>query len=66
MAVGQLEKRDISPRCAVWSEPSVVESAEYEFAQTEEFLKIAEEISGRKYVWGRYVSYPCSWFYSVV
>lgn len=54
MAVGKLEKKDISHRCAVWSEPSVVEAAAYEFAQTEDFLKIAEEISGKKYVWGRY------------
>lgn len=54
MAVGQLEKRDISDRCAVWSEPSVVDAARYEFAQTEEFLKIAEDISGKPYVWGRY------------
>ena len=54
MAVGDLAKKDISDRCAVWSEPSVVEAAAYEFAQTEEFLKIAEEISGKPYVWGRY------------
>ena len=54
MAVGKLVRKDISHRCAVWSEPSVVEQAAYEFAQTEDFLKIAEEISGKKYVWGRY------------
>ena len=54
MAVGKLAKKDISHRCAVWSEPSVVDQAAYEFAQTEDFLKIAEEISGKKYVWGRY------------
>jgi len=35
MAVGELAKKDISDRCAVWSEPSVVEAAAYEFAQTE-------------------------------
>lgn len=54
IAVGELAKQDISPRCAVWSEPSLVEAAAYEFAETEEFLKIAEEISGKEYVWGRY------------
>jgi leukotriene-A4 hydrolase len=54
LAVGQLEKRDLSPRCAVWSEPSVVEAAAYEFAQTEEFLTMAEDLAGTPYVWGRY------------
>lgn len=54
MAVGELAKKDISDRCAVWSEPSVVEAAAFEFAQTEEFLKIAEQIAGYDYVWGRY------------
>lgn len=54
MAVGKLAKRDISERCAVWSEPSVVDQAAFEFAQTEDFLQAAEAISGKKYVWGRY------------
>ena len=54
MAVGNLAKKDISHRCAVWCEPSVVEAAAFEFEQTEDFLKIAEEISGKEYVWGRY------------
>ncbi len=54
IAVGQLDKKDISPRCAIWSEPSLVEGAAHEFAETEQFLKIAEEISGKSYVWGRY------------
>ncbi len=54
LAVGDLVKRDISDRCAVWSEPSVVESAAYEFSETEEFLSTAEAIAGKEYVWGRY------------
>jgi len=54
IAVGDLAKRDISTRCAVWSEPSLIEASEYEFAETEQFLKTAEDISGMKYVWGRY------------
>ena len=54
MAVGKLEKKDISHRCAVWAEPSVVEAAAYEFAQTEDFLTMAEDLAGKKYVWGRY------------
>ena len=54
LAVGELSKRDISKRCAVWSEPSVVESAAFEFSETEEFLTAAEAITGLDYVWGRY------------
>jgi leukotriene-A4 hydrolase len=54
MAVGQLSKRDISKRCAIWSEPSVVEAAAFEFSETEEFLCAAEAITGKDYVWGRY------------
>ena len=54
LAVGELSKRDISKRCAIWSEPSVVESAAYEFSETEEFLSTAEAITGRDYAWGRY------------
>jgi leukotriene-A4 hydrolase len=54
MAVGDLERRDISDRCAVWSEPGLADAALYEFGQTEDFLKIAEELAGKPYVWGRY------------
>jgi leukotriene-A4 hydrolase len=54
MAVGDIVKVDVSHRCAIWSEPSIVESAAYEFAQTEEFLRDAEQLAGMDYVWGRY------------
>jgi leukotriene-A4 hydrolase len=54
LAVGDLAKKDISKRCAIWSEPSVVEAAADEFAETEDFLSAAEAISGKEYVWGRY------------
>uniref|UniRef100_A0A8R1HMI0 Leuk-A4-hydro_C domain-containing protein n=1 Tax=Caenorhabditis japonica TaxID=281687 RepID=A0A8R1HMI0_CAEJA len=53
IVVGCLEKRDISERCAVWAEPSVVDKAHWEFAETEDILASAEEIAG-KYIWGRY------------
>lgn len=49
MAVGDLAKVDISKRCAVWSEPSMVDKAAYEFDQTEDFLKIAEDLAGMPY-----------------
>ena len=54
VAVGELVKRDISDRCAIWSEPSVIDAAAHEFAETEIFLKTAEDIAGMKYVWKRY------------
>lgn len=53
LAVGDLARRELSPRCAVYSEPSVVESAANEFVDTPKFLAAAEDIAG-PYVWGRY------------
>uniref|UniRef100_A0A914UHH6 Peptidase M1 leukotriene A4 hydrolase/aminopeptidase C-terminal domain-containing protein n=1 Tax=Plectus sambesii TaxID=2011161 RepID=A0A914UHH6_9BILA len=53
MVAGRLDKRDLSDRCAVWAEYSVVDKAAYEFAETEQMLKTAEELMG-PYVWGRY------------
>lgn len=53
IVVGALEKRDISDRCCVWAEPSVVEKARYEFEDTELMLKAAEDLMG-PYEWGRY------------
>jgi hypothetical protein len=38
----------------VWAEPSVVDAARHEFAQTEEFLQAAEAITDCDYVWTRY------------
>lgn len=54
LAVGDLARRELSPRCAVYSEPSIVDAAAYEFADTEAFLKAAEDISGIPYPWTRY------------
>ncbi|KAG7355961.1 M1 family peptidase [Nitzschia inconspicua] len=54
LAVGELTKKEISKRCAIWSEPSVVDAAAWEFSETEDFLTAAEVISGKTYVWGRY------------
>jgi leukotriene-A4 hydrolase len=47
LAIGELASRDISSRCRVWSEPSMVE------AVVEEFVKVAEELT-LPYQWGRY------------
>jgi len=51
---GKLESRDIGPRTKVYAEAATVDAAAYDFSQTEEFLKYAEEIMDQEYVWGRY------------
>ncbi len=38
LAVGRLESRELSHRSRVWSEPSVVDAAAYEFAHTADYL----------------------------
>lgn len=43
IAVGELASRDISPRCRVWTEPSQLDAVAHEFAETETFLKTAEQ-----------------------
>lgn len=53
LAVGRLESKSLSHRCALWSEPEVLQEAFHEFAQTETFLEKAEEIAG-PYVWSKY------------
>ena len=53
LAIGELSSRDISNRCRVWSEPSMVDAVAYEFHQVEDFLKAAEEMT-MPYQWGRY------------
>jgi len=49
-----LDARDISGRCRVWSERSMVDAAALEFSQTEDFLRAAEAVTGLPYAWGRY------------
>lgn len=53
LAVGELEKRDVSSRCAVWSDPSSVDRCATELDQLDSMLVAAEELNG-PYVWGRY------------
>jgi len=55
LAAGDLEARDISDRVKIWSEPSVVDRAHFDFSQTEDFVKAAEIITDCPYAWGRYV-----------
>jgi len=53
LAGGKLEPRVISQRVSIWSEPSVVDKAAFDFSQTEDFLAAAEAITC-PYMWGRY------------
>jgi len=53
IACGQLEERAISPRCAVWAEPSVVDRASRELEDMERMVASCEELFG-PYRWGRY------------
>ena len=53
LAVGELERREIGPRTAVWADPTVVEAAAHEFADMEKMLESAEALYGA-YAWGRY------------
>lgn len=53
LAVGKLEFRAIGERTGVYAEPSVVEAAAWEFAETENMVKACESLFG-PYRWGRY------------
>ncbi len=53
LACGDLESRAISERCAVWSEPSMLNAAHAELIDTERMIQSAESLFG-DYRWGRY------------
>lgn len=53
LAVGDLEFRSVGPRTGVYAEPSVVEKAAWEFADTEKMMDAAEKLYG-PYSWERY------------
>ena len=53
IAVGDLVFRPVSPRSGVWAEPSIIEAAVHEFADTEKMIATAEKLYG-PYRWGRY------------
>lgn len=52
-AAGCVEERALSPRTSIWAEPSVVEAAAWEFAETPRMLETAEALFG-PYDWDRY------------
>jgi leukotriene-A4 hydrolase len=53
LAVGDLEFRQIGPRSGVYAEPSVLEKAAWELADTERMIAAAESLYGA-YRWERY------------
>ncbi|MBF4768880.1 M1 family metallopeptidase [Nocardioides agariphilus] len=53
LAVGDLEFRSLGARSGVYAEPSVVESAAWEFGEVEQMIIAAEGLYG-PYRWGRY------------
>lgn len=53
LSVGDLAFRSMGERTGVYAEPSVVESAAWEFAETEQMIDVAEELYG-PYRWGRF------------
>ena len=50
LAAGHFECRQLSERCFVWAEPSIVASAAYEFEDTEEYVLAGEALLG-PYAW---------------
>ncbi|MBL8916926.1 MAG: M1 family metallopeptidase [Archangium sp.] len=52
-AVGDLASKDLSPRSRVWSEPGLLESAAWEFADVEKHIGAAEKLFG-PYDWERF------------
>lgn len=53
IAVGDLEFEPLGERAGVYAEPAVLESAAYEFADTETMMAATEALYG-PYRWGRY------------
>lgn len=53
IGAGDLQPRQLGPRCTVWAEPAIIEAAAYEFAHAEKFLEEAERLAG-PYVWDIY------------
>lgn len=61
LVVGDIDFSVISDRCGVYAEPSLVDTAAWEFAETEKMIAAAEKLYD-PYRWGRYdmiVLPPC-------
>ena len=53
LAAGDLAFRELGPRTGVWTEPSMLDAAARELADTEKMVEAAEALYG-PYRWGRY------------
>jgi len=53
IAVGNLEGRDLGPRCRVYAEPETADAAAWEFAETDAMIGKAEALFG-PYEWDRF------------
>lgn len=53
LGAGNLAFREIGPRSGVYAEPPVVDRAAWEFAETEQMIRAAEQLYG-PYLWERY------------
>jgi len=53
IAAGKIVSKRIGPRTEVWAEPQFLETAAFDFEDTEKMLQAAESVCG-KYVWGAY------------
>lgn len=53
IAAANLEFRELGPRTGIYAEPEVIDSAAWEFAETEKTIIEAEKLLG-PYLWGRY------------
>ena len=54
IAAGELEFKKISERCGIFAEIPLLNAAVEEFADTEVYLKAAEEYFDYPYIWGEY------------
>ncbi len=53
IAVGDLRFKSLGERSGIYAEPSVLDAAAYEFADTEQMIDVTEALYG-PYRWGRY------------
>src|SRR5262249_21405383 len=53
LAAGNIARREIGPRSAVYAEPALLDAAAHEFADTESMIQAVESLYG-PYRWGRY------------
>ena len=53
LSAGEIARKEVGPRTAVYAEPAVLEKAAWEFADMEKMVEAAERLYG-PYAWGRW------------